>query len=102
MLDRSEYMPLEYFKKQRWSGSYQGMRFLFQKQTEEETAYLVVTVWKEPYSFEATPEEKKTTERFGLDEEGRLQAIRWLEQQYEERQDEWKQAVRWDWEQENS
>ena len=35
MLDRTEYMPLEYFKKQKWSGSFQGMRFMFEKQTEK-------------------------------------------------------------------
>lgn len=98
MLDRSEYMPLEYFKKQKWSGSYQGMRFMLQTLTQEEETCLSATVWKEPYSYETTPEEKKTTECFPLDEEGREQAILWLEQQYEARQDEWRQALKWDWE----
>lgn len=112
MLDRTEYMPLEYFKKQKWSGSFQGMRFMFEKQmektvtvkdgaeTETESPYLMVTIWKEPYSYEATPDEKKQRERFDLSEDGRQKAIEWLEQQYADRQDEWKQAMKWDWEQE--
>ena len=37
MLERTEYMPLEYYKKQKWSGSYQGMRFLFRKVEEIHT-----------------------------------------------------------------
>lgn len=101
MLDRGEYMPLQYLVKQKWSGSYQGMRFMMQKMKVEEDSDPVLSVacWKEPYSFEATPEEKKTYEQFPLTEEGRLQAIEWLEQEYEAHIEEWKAAMKWDWEQ---
>lgn len=114
MLERSEYMPLEYFKKQKWTGSYRGMRFLFHKVTEElqekpdgetmeqEQIRLEVVVWNEPFSYEKTPEEKKTRQRFEFSEEGRELAIQWLEKEYEENQETWKQAMKWDWEQENS
>lgn len=110
MLERTEYMPLEYYKKQKWSGSYQGMRFLFRKveeihtelvdgeEKEEKEVFLEAVVWKEPYSYEATSEEEKTRKRFPLSEEGREAAIEWLEETYDSHQDEWKRAMKWDWE----
>lgn len=106
MLERSEYMPLGYFKKQKWTGSYQGMRFLFHRVTEtisesedekKEEDYLEVVCWKEPFSYEVTPEEEKTRKQFPLSEEGREAAIVWLEEQYESRQEEWKQAKKSSW-----
>lgn len=103
MLDRNEYMPLQYLVKQKWSGSYQGMRFMLQKRTskseQEEITVLEAACWKEPYSYEATSDENKTFCQFPLTEEGRLQAIEWLEREYEERKDEWTAARKWDWEQ---
>lgn len=105
MLERSEYMPLEYLKKQKWTGSYRGMRFLLhkvvEKQQEEldgetrevEQVWLEAVVWREPYSYEVTPEENKTRQRFEFSEAGREAAIRWLEEEYDSRQEEWKQAT---------
>lgn len=98
MLDRSEFMPLQYFKKQRWSGSFQGMRFMFQKTKEKEIDLLEVVCWKEPYSYECTPEEEKTVRHFPLTEEGREEGIAWLEEEYEARKEEWRGAMKWDWE----
>ena len=104
MLDRSEFMPLQYFKKQKWSGSYQGMRFMFQKKSvvkddpETKEDVLEVVCWKEPFSYECTPEDEKTFRQFPLSEEGREQGIAWLEQEYENRMEEWKAARKWDWE----
>lgn len=107
MLERSEYMPLEYFRKQRWTGSYQGMRFLFHKITEcrqekaegeaveQEQVWLEVVIWKEPYSYECTPEEEKIRQRFLFSEEGRERAIVWLEEEYDKRREEWKAMVKW-------
>lgn len=99
MLAQSEYMPLGYLKKQRWTGSYRGMRFLLQRQegsgadsgnNAEGQDWLEAVVWREPYSYEATPEEEKTRKVFPLTEEGREAAIGWLESEYDSRQAEWK------------
>ena len=102
MLDRAEYMPLQYMVKQRWSGSYSGMRFLFQKQTvevnEKTEEVLEVIYWKEPYSYECTAEDEKTRQQFPLTEEGREAAITWLEEEYAAQEDEMRAACRWNWE----
>lgn len=125
MLERSEYMPLQFFKKQKWSGSFQGMRFMFQavkervpltpeeaaeaakniKESEEgmvpqekEVDMLEVVCWKEPYSYECTPEEDKTVRHFPLTEAGREEGIAWLEEEYEAHKEQWRAAMKWDWE----
>lgn len=110
MLERTEYMPLEFLKKQKWSGSFQGMRFLLHKveevrqepvegeEQERKEVWLEAVVWKEPYSYEATDEDAKLRKRFSFDDAGREQAILWLEEIYDNRQEEWKQARKWNWE----
>lgn len=98
MLERSEYMPLEYIRKQKWTGSFQGMRFLLHRIEKEEQSILEAVIWKEPYSFEATPEEEKHRQQFPFSEEGREQAIVWLEEEYEQHREEWRSAMKWDWE----
>lgn len=111
MLERTEYMPLEFLKKQKWSGSFQGMRFLLHKiertkpellesgEPEKPEAWLEAVVWKEPYSYEVTPEDAKLRNRFSFDEAGREAAITWLEEVYDSRKEEWQQARKWNWEQ---
>lgn len=113
MLDHREYMPLDYIKKQPWTGSFQGMRFLLHKKTEPlpeeaggepggEQTRLEAVVWKEPFAYEQTPEEEKTRQCFELNEDGREQAIAWLEAEYEAHKELWKRAMQWDWKKENS
>ena len=89
MLERTEYMPLEYYKKQKWSGSYQGMRFLFRKveeihtelvdgeEKEEKEVFLEAVVWKEPYSYEATPEEEHENDFRSVKKEEKLPLNGW-------------------------
>ncbi len=112
MLNRKEYMPLGYFQKQPWTGSFQGMRFCIRRvtessqdeQTKEEKTqdYLEAIYWKEPFSFERTPESEKTYRRFPLSEEGRMAAIEWLEAEYEADAEGFRQARKWNWDKENS
>lgn len=78
-------LPLNYIKKENLTGSYQGMRYLFQKKEDE----LVLTIWPEPYCFEKTPDEKKTVNKFEFTEEGKLKAIDWMNEQYQSRRSEW-------------
>lgn len=72
-------------------GSYKGMRYELVKE-KEETKFLA-TVWPGPYAHDATPDEKKTTQVFPFDEDGRKDAIDWLNEQYEKNINEWKQGL---------
>lgn len=88
MLERSGFMPINYLKKESYTGSFQGMRYKMVKaavgEGEEEKTVLRVFHWPEPFSFDATQEEKKNWIDTSFDEEGIQEGIRWLNQAYEE------------------
>lgn len=84
MVERKKYQ-LNYIKKERQSGSCQGMRFTFLKTEEGLTA----TAYPEPFSLEATAEDKKISKSFGFSNEGLDAAVAWLNELYEEKKDYW-------------
>ena len=87
-LQRSGFMPINYLKKESFTGSFLGMRYKMMKaQIEEEDHQkdvLRVVHWPEPYGFDATDEEKKRQKDFSFDEDGIQQGIDWLNQSYTE------------------
>lgn len=66
-------------KKEDYFGSHRGMRFRLAKEGDE----LQATVYPEPYSWDATPQEQKESGTFPLSEEGIRQAVEWLNQMYQ-------------------
>jgi len=94
MLTRKDVMPLNYYKKENFTGSFMGMRFMFGKKEVEEQKFLGVTVWPQPFCFEVTPDEKKTSMDFSFDEDGIVAAVEWLNKTYEERREEFEEAAR--------
>lgn len=87
MLERSGFMPINYLKKESYTGSYSGMRYKMAKAETEEDGethtVLRVTHWPEPYGFEATPDREKTARDFLFDESGIQAGIQWLNEAYE-------------------
>lgn len=87
MLERSGFMPVNYLKKESFTGSYLGMRFKMTKaqvvEGEEEKTVLRVFHWPEPYGFEATAKELKQSVDTSFDEEGIQAGIAWLNEEYE-------------------
>lgn len=78
----------------RYMGSFRGMRFLIQPVGEDrENARLEACVFPEPFNYEHTAEEKKIYERFPYSEEGLDQIHVWLNRMYEDRKEEWKEAL---------
>jgi hypothetical protein len=71
------------------TGDHHGMRYRMIRAGEEPDFRIDAWVWPEPFSFEFTPEEKKTQASFPFSEEGRLSAIHWMQEQYETRRSEW-------------
>lgn len=86
-LQRSGFMPINYLKKESFTGSFCGMRYKMMKASSEtdenQTEVLRVVHWPEPYGFDATDEEKKRQKDFSFDEEGIQQGIDWLNESYE-------------------
>ena len=78
MID-STTISIQYIKKDDFTGSYKGMRYRLSKAGEG----MEVFIWPGPYNFIKTPEEKKQKKEFPLTVEGKEEAVRWLNEQYE-------------------
>lgn len=116
MITSTDILNMNFYKKEQFTGSYLGMRYLIKKSTEpvaiennasetEKSAFLsdnagadakpqttdvfLVTIWPGPYNYASTSDEKKTAARFPFTEEGRQQVVDWLNEQWADRQDEW-------------
>ena len=90
MLNKDTFVPMQFFKKEAYTGSMKGMRYRIKKEEEE----LSVVVYPEPYCYEVTPEEKKIRASFPFTEEGRKQVVDWINHQYEENRPVWEKAAR--------
>lgn len=83
MITRDDFLSLNFVKKEDFSGSHKGMRFLLHQETVGEEKKLKVYLWSEPYGFDATPDEEKISELFAFSEEGLASAIDWMNENYE-------------------
>ncbi len=97
MIDKETFHPLNYIKKEEYSGSMDGMRYMLKKVKSGEEDVIRVTVWPEPLGINRTPEEKKRSIEVPLSKEGVEQAADWLNGQYEERKDYWLESLKRPW-----
>lgn len=97
MIDKQTFHPLNYIKKEEYSGSMEGMRYLLKRDKDGEADVIRVTVWPEPLAIYKTPQEKQTSILVPLSEEGVEQAADWLNEQYESRRDYWLENLRRPW-----
>lgn len=83
MVEKDKFHVLNYVKKEEYTGSIDGMRYMLRKKVEGEETKLEVTIWPEPFGYAATPEKKKQRMEFGFHEEGLEEAVDWMNAQYE-------------------
>lgn len=95
MLELNDFMPIGFLKKERFTGSHKGMRFAMEKVAGEAAPGLGVTVWPEPYGYDATPDSEKERILLEFNEEGLEQGVAWINEQYKAQKDRWKAAA-WD------
>lgn len=67
-------------KKERFCGSHGTMRYMLCG----EDGKLKANVYPEPYCWEATPDEEKTSELFEMSQDGIDKAIAWINRMYHE------------------
>ncbi|MGI6053377.1 MAG: hypothetical protein ACOYA8_00795 [Clostridium sp.] len=82
MISRKDVMPVNFLKKEKFTGSDSGMRYRMEK-TERDgesggETVLTVTAWPEPYGYDATPEEQKIQKEFPFSEDGIERGVSWL------------------------
>lgn len=103
MIKTEDILNLNFYKKEKFTGSYLGMRYLIKKDVEPDTTapapaegeepkkidVFRATIWPGPYNFASTPDEKKTVATFPFSQEGKQQVVDWMNEQWKNRQDEW-------------
>lgn len=96
MLELKDFMPINFLKKEKFTGSHQGMRFLMEKlEIEgEDKPRLGVAVWPEPYGYDGTPEEEKLRLTEDFDADGIARGVDWLNEQFESQRPRWKAVSR--------
>lgn len=82
MIERKDVMPVNFLKKENFTGSFQGMRYRMEKAAEGEKVSLLVTAWPEPYGYAATPDAQKINQSFPFSEEGIVSGVAWLNEQH--------------------
>ena len=79
MINYDDILSVAYLDKQYFRGSHFGMRYLLRHSED----HIEAIHWPEPFSFDKTPDEKKTSKLFLYTEEGRRAAIDWLNECWE-------------------
>ena len=60
----------------------------------EDGPRLGVTIWPEPYGYDATPEEEKEQQILSFDADGIAKGVDWLNEQFEGQKARWKAVSR--------
>lgn len=97
MLEKETFHPLNYIKKEEYSGSMGGMRYMLKRRKNGEEDVIRVTIWPEPLNLVKTPENLRETIDVPLTPEGVEQAREWLNGQYESRLGYWQESLRRPW-----
>ena len=93
MIELHGQISMAFLKKSRFTGSYQGMRYLLQKaertkeqgsqeQEDKTETVLEAVIWPEPFHYEKTEEEKKKKKDFPFHEDGLWEAVGWLNEEF--------------------
>ena len=97
MIDKETFHPLNYIKKEEYSGSMEGMRYMLKRVKSGEEDKIKVTIWPEPFGIHKTPEEEKESIEVALSEAGVDEAADWLNAKSEEKKEKWKGSLRKSW-----
>ena len=84
MIEEKDILSLNYLKKQTYTGSFRGMRYLLRKKGDEKAGdvQLEAVVWPEPLNLEHTNDVYIQNKNFTFSEGGRNDAIKWLNEIY--------------------
>ncbi len=92
MIDKDKFHVLNYVRKEEYTGSMDGMRYMLKKKEKEDGSALEVIIWPEPYCFSKTEEEKKQRRKFAFTPEGVMEAADYLNAVYQEQRPVWEKA----------
>lgn len=89
MITAEDILNMNFYKKEKFTGSCKGMRYLIEKTSAEEAEIFRAHIWPGPYNYATTEDAKKTFADFPFTPEGRHQVVDWLNEQWSLRKSEW-------------
>lgn len=89
MIERNELLAFNFYKKEKFTGSYNGMRYIIRKATLDEANIFMVSVWPGPYNYESTEDSLKTDKSFDFTEDALLEITDYLNEIYNEKREYW-------------
>lgn len=89
MITNEDILNMNFYKKEKFTGSYLGMRYLIKKASKDDTDIFQVTIWPGPYNYETTSDDLKTVADFPFTPEGKQQVVDWMNEQWASRREEW-------------
>ncbi len=89
MIEKEKFHVLNYVKKEEYTASMDGMRYMLRKKETEQGACLEAIIWPEPYCYAKTEEDKKQRREFPFSAEGVMEAADWLNEQYSDQKPLW-------------
>lgn len=93
MIDEKQILPFNFFSYGgTYSGDHNGMRYMIKRTGKKPGFMLDALVWRGPFASSAVNPDDITTKQFEYSEEGRKEAIEWIQKMYDERKDEWANA----------
>ncbi|MBC5714671.1 GNAT family acetyltransferase [Roseburia sp. BX1005] len=93
MIKRKDLLAFNFYKKEKFTGSYHGMRYLIQKAEEGEETFFSVYTWSGPFNFATTEDEKKTEKRFPFQEDSLEAITNYLNEVYEADKGNWPNGI---------
>lgn len=90
MITNEDILNMNFYKKEKFTGSYHGMRYLIQKDSEEERDVFRAFIWPGPYNFASTDDSLKTFATFPFTPEGKQQVVDWMNEQWTSRKGDWR------------
>ena len=89
MIDKEKFHVFNYVKKDEYTASMDGMRYMMKKKDKEEGSVLEAIIWPEPHCYAKTPQENKQGTEVAVTGEGVAQAADWLNEQYLQQKSLW-------------
>lgn len=86
MITTDDVLNMNFYKKEQFTGSYKGMRYLLKKDKDEnEDDIFRCYIWPGPYNYETTADEEKQMTTYPFTNEGKQQAVDWLNEEWGKR-----------------
>jgi len=95
MIQRNDLLAFNFYKKEKFTGSHKGMRYLIRKETVEETNVFRVSVWPGPYNYASTEDSLKIDKSFEFTDAALLEITDYLNEIYTQKKDYWQSCMKY-------